>query len=148
MERLEPIPAQLFQNEAPPEQWALPLSLEQACEAAAGTEDTAGAQACQGVPLYLPSTVPHAQNNVQPDIYPGKYGPLRTFEGRELLACEWQTWSMKLPPGREMEAMDLAFQQGQADAAAWAVAHGYGPPVAPTAAVGNEGASGERDGEL
>lgn len=42
---------------------------------------------------------------------PGKYGPLPTFNGTETLACEWQSWSMMLPAGMELDAMDVIYQQ-------------------------------------
>lgn len=41
----------------------------------------------------------------------GKYGPLPVFNGTETLACEWQSWSMMLPQGMELEAMDVIYQQ-------------------------------------
>lgn len=31
-----------------------------------------------------------------------------------------QSWASRLPPGREMEVMELAYAQGRADATAWA----------------------------
>lgn len=31
-----------------------------------------------------------------------------------------QSWAMRLPPGRELEVMDLVYEQGRADGAAWA----------------------------
>lgn len=34
-----------------------------------------------------------------------------------------QSWAMQLPPGRELEVMDLVYEQGWADGAAWARQH-------------------------
>lgn len=117
-ERREPIPASLFKNEGPPEQWPLAAAGRQRA-AGAATDGVAGV-ACRNTqaPLLLPDFVPH--NQVPPDIHPGKFGPLPTLDGREVLACEWQSWAMRLPPGRELEVMDLVYEQGRADGAAWA----------------------------
>lgn len=46
-----------------------------------------------------------------PPLATGKFGPLPVFNGTETLACEWQSWSMALPVGMELEAMDVIYQQ-------------------------------------
>ncbi|KAI7842840.1 hypothetical protein COHA_003585 [Chlorella ohadii] len=74
-------------------------------------------------PNPLPDFVPHNQTVI--DIYPGKYGPLPTFNGTETLACEWQSWSMMLPAGMELDAMDVIYQQGYKDGIAWCDENGY-----------------------
>ncbi|KAL4431983.1 hypothetical protein ABPG77_000250 [Micractinium sp. CCAP 211/92] len=120
-ERKEPIPADLFKNEGPQEQWPLAAAARR-CPTGTGAGGEA-ALACSKAAnvLQLPDFVPH--NQVLPDIHPGKNGPLPTLDGREVLACEWQSWAMQLPPGRELEVMDLVYEQGWADGAAWARQH-------------------------
>ena len=79
-----------------------------------------------GAPYPFPPSVP--QNATQPDIYPGKYGPLPMFQGHRVVACEWQRWAMS-PPVESWELIqefiDITFEQGQKDAAAWCDANGY-----------------------
>jgi hypothetical protein len=71
-----------------------------------------------------PTFVP--QNSVEPDIHPGKYNPLPEWQGRTLLACEWQAWATGLPkdgPDGPVEtmrrAMELVYEQGYKDARSW-----------------------------
>ncbi|KAL4424342.1 hypothetical protein ABPG75_001643 [Micractinium tetrahymenae] len=142
--RQEPIPTRLFQNEGPLEQWPL-ASLGRHCLAGTDAEGEA-AVACnpEAAPLPLPDFVPHSQ--VLPDIYPGKFGPLPTLDGEEVLACEWQSWAMHLPPGRELEVMDLVFEQGWADGAAWArqQQHVSSQPHAQAGLQAEQGSIGEQ----
>lgn len=118
-ERQGTIPRQLFQNDGPPNAWAL-ASIGRQCvnSSTADVDHTQCSAELLHNTLPLPDFVPHNQS--LPDIHPGKYAPLPTFNGRQLLACEWQGWAMQLPAGQEMEAMDAAFQQGRADGSAWA----------------------------
>ncbi len=60
-----------------------------------------------------------------PDIYPGKYLPLPLFEGVQVTGCQWKEWSFFLHPLKASAIVTTMFQQGVADAAAWAAANGY-----------------------
>lgn len=102
---------ELYQNGEYVDQWEL-TQVQQRCP---------GSVFGSLPPYPLPEFVPHSgwNDTTIPDIYPGRYNDLPILDGRQVLACEWQSWALALPAGRELEAMDLIYQQGVDDALAW-----------------------------
>jgi hypothetical protein len=74
-------------------------------------------------PYPLPPFVPQ-DFQATPDIHPGKYNPLPVWEGRRMLACQWQEWALN-PPANALEAMDVMFELGRKDGRAWADQNGF-----------------------
>ncbi|KIZ00987.1 hypothetical protein MNEG_6975 [Monoraphidium neglectum] len=90
---------QLYQNPKLSSDWALEYIQEQ-CPVDKWSTASPG-------PLS-PKFVP--QNSTTPDIC--GYAKMLDWKGRAITACEWQEWSMKLPSGQELAAMDHAYRQG------------------------------------
>jgi hypothetical protein len=58
-----------------------------------------------------PPAVP--QNQTDPWIHPGKFNPLpvKPWDGRRALACEWQEWALSPPPEHALAIMRLTYDQ-------------------------------------
>lgn len=118
-ERREPIVTTLYKNPLLVDQWELNQVVDR-CPPGAYANGTGATD-----PYPLPDWVP--QNQTLPVIHPGKWNPLpiKPWDGKRVLACEWQEWATNPPQEYGNEIFDLAYDLGVKDARSWCDESGY-----------------------
>ncbi|KIZ05966.1 hypothetical protein MNEG_1991 [Monoraphidium neglectum] len=132
-ERREPIPSTLYQRCRRGNRCAVPSCRRLLAPAIPQNGPLAGqwrirevAERC-GMNATLPVRGGLAGPYPLPDW--GKWNklPIKPWDGKRVLACEWQEWATNPPPEHTLAIMQLTYDQGVKDAESWAEEHGYLP---------------------